>query len=555
MVATTTLAAPGHVAHHTPRLHGPWFAGNGEGVTLHRYFDDQFVPRFLQDAIAHRLSATRSQDWFTSDRFGRTDVTTLRLPLHQTFYIASCEVSCEFFAAAGRSLPAFDPRRILSSGFVVRRRTAGGDIQRWMVRDGVALGWQGGAIGAQDPDEYRRLRKLALLPAQFPEPGYSGEEFHPMHALQVPGRPAEAGGRPHTLLWGYLPLGGSFRASGPVAPGAQARQALAQELGWPFGLRDTRDWQTQDNRPAFHGLAGGALYALLDSLVLRHRVYDASDPANSALRSTLASIHFYPALIEQLDVAFDPYAVPPAQTSADSLLEWIENSRDALFIWLSRISSGQASVATLALPRQTDTNTAAEPVFVARDDDLYLSADQARTLREQLVERGAQAMATAEQGLAMPRYGQGADDRYFIVPFLRWRDDCGCEEITWGAQHSIDFRVASPFDPQAARPRAIILPGLADLKRGSAQGVTLMAPKSLADLLRKIKPDMDVGSGGPGNPAGLCWSFSLSIPVITIVAFVLIMIVINLLNLIFFWLPWAILAIPRWCGMTPGEEH
>lgn len=558
-MVTATLERPATARstahHHAPRLHNPWFAPSEEGVTLHRYFDEQFVPRFIQEAMAQRLGATRAQAWYSADRFGHQDLPTLRLPMHQTFYVACCEVSCEFHAAAAHALPAFDPQRILNAGFVVRRRTSTGEVQRWMLREGQPLGWQGGSIAAQDPDDYRRYLKLKLVAAQYPEPSYSGEETHPLHALSVRSRPTETGSRQHTLLWGYVPLGGSYRNESAAPPSAAAVQALAQEVHWPFGLRDSRAWQPQDHRPALRGMAGLALYELLDLLLLRHRVFDSSDDDNSALRATLADIHFYPSLTPRPPHAFNPYDAPPAATRGESLLSWIDSSRDALLAWLSQISSGQASVGALPLPRQTGVDGAGAPLSSARGDDLYLTAAQAQTLRAQLLARGSRAMATADTGLAMPRYGPGSDERYFIVPFLRWRDECGCEQISWGAQHSIDFRVVSPFDPQASRPRAILLPGLDDLKRGAAKGVTLVAPKSLATLLRKIKPDMDLGTGGPGNPSGLCWNFSLSIPVVTIVAFILLMIVINLLNLIFFWLPWAFLALPRWCGKALSEER
>lgn len=555
-MVTATLnptAAARSGLHHSPRLHGPWFAQGDEGVTLHRYFDDQFVPRFIQEATSHRLGATRAQAWYTADRFGHADLPTLRLPLHQTFYIACCEVSCELYAAATHSLPAFDPRRILNAGFVVRRRTATGEVQRWVLREGQPLGWQGGSINTQDPDDHRRHLKLKLVSAQYPEPSYSGEETHPLHALPVRSRPTEAAGRHHTLLWGYLPLGGSYRADSNVTPSAEAIRALAQEVRWPFGLRDARAWLQADNRPAFRGRANLALYELLDLLLLRHHVDDAADANNTTLRSTLAGIHFHPSLTAQPFEPFNPYAAPPAASRGESLLHWLEHSRDVLLGWLSQISSGRASVTSLPLPRQTGVNAAGEPVSQPRDDDLYLSSAQAEMLRTQLLDRGSRAMAAAENGLAMPRYGQGSDERYFIVPFVRWRDDCGCEQIHWGAQRSVDFRVVSPLDPEAPRPRAVILPGLADIRRGAAKGITVMAPKSLADLIRKVKPDLPVASGGPGNPSGLCWNFSLSIPIVTIVALILLMIMISLLDLIFRWLPFAILALPRWCGKALSE--
>jgi hypothetical protein len=53
------------------------------------------------------------------------------------------------------------------------------------------------------------------------------------------------------------------------------------------------------------------------------------------------------------------------------------------------------------------------------------------------------------------------------------------------------------------------------------------------------------------GPAG---AFSFSIPVITLCAMILLMIMINLLNLVFRWLPWAFLALPRLCLKIASKE-
>ena len=54
--AMTTTKNAGRATVHSPLLHNPWFADSSEGVTLHRYFDDQFVPRFVQEAMSNRLT-------------------------------------------------------------------------------------------------------------------------------------------------------------------------------------------------------------------------------------------------------------------------------------------------------------------------------------------------------------------------------------------------------------------------------------------------------------------------------------------------------------------
>ena len=539
-----------HAVVHTPLLHHPWFAGSDEGVTLHRYFDDQFVQRFVQEAMSGRLIASRAQGWYNSDRFGRQDLPTLRLPMHQTFYTVCCEVGCN---TPGQ--PAYDPKRISSAGFVIRRRNTTGEMQRWMLHEGQALGWQNGAIPNQEPDDYRRFLNHKLLQPQYPEPGYSGEESYPLHPLLVRSKqPNNNSSRSHTLLWGYLPLGGSYRISNNATqPPAEATNALRQELSWPFGERNPHNWVKEDNRPAFQGVATTALYELLELLLVRYRAFDATDEDNDQLRNQLAEVYFYPHLTPHYPQAFDPYAAPLAATKGESLLTWITASRDPLLEWLSNITIAKTTLANSPLPSSTLNSDGSVASTTLRNDDLYITEQQAQRLRDTLLLRGGRAMLAMEEGLAMPRFGQGDDDTFFVVPFVRWQDECGCEQVHWGQQGSIDFRVVSPFDPEAQRPRAVILPGLNDIKRGAAKGVTLVVPKSVAELLRKIKPDMKMEQGDPRNPTGLCWNFSLSIPVITICAFVLLMIVMNLLNLIFRWLPWAFLALPRLCGKLLKE--
>ena len=151
---------------HTPKLSTPFYADAADpGMIVHRYFDEQFIPCFLQAAGNGQLTGNAHQAWRLEDRFGRhRDMPHLRLPVHRTFYVACTEVCCDTLGA-----PALSPERIVSAGFVIRRRGEGG-IQRWMLRDGQALGWRSGAIPLHDPNEHRRLVNRLLVPKQLPEP-------------------------------------------------------------------------------------------------------------------------------------------------------------------------------------------------------------------------------------------------------------------------------------------------------------------------------------------------------------------------------------------------
>lgn len=522
---------------HRPSLVAPWFAADGDGCTLHHYDDEGFVPRFLGDAAAGRLTGTAAQPWFRDDRFGGfRDAPTLRLPMHRSFYLAACEVVCD---APGR--PAWDPRKVVGAGLVVRRLVPGRSPERWMVADGRPLGWQplAGELANDpdaDPDLARRLQQRGLLPARTPEPPYTGEASSPLHALAVRRRDAHGLLRTHTLLWGYLPLAGSVRAATETAvPSPEAGGPdFSAELAWPLGQHAARPWQPADGLLVRAGQATPAVAEWLEILLARHRIDDAGDADNAGLRSLLDRLHF---VRHRSDRAPQDYAAVPADERHESVLAWLLRSGDALQAWLARLARGDGTVATRRLPAGASG---------LRGDDLYLDEAQARDLRQLLALRGARAAARADVGLPLPRFGPGAGQRFVAQPFLRWRDDCGCERVAWGPASQV-FRVAAPLEPQAQRPTAIVLPTLADLRRGAPAGVTLLAPRSLADVLRKITPAMPPGDGGPGNRAGLCWSFSFSLPVITICAMVLLMVILQLLNLVFFWLPWAFLALPRLC--------
>ncbi|MDV7392068.1 hypothetical protein RZS08_11960, partial [Arthrospira platensis SPKY1] len=137
-------------------------------------------------------------------------------------------------------------------------------------------------------------------------------------------------------------------------------------------------------------------------------------------------------------------------------------------------------------------------------------------------------------------------------PFVRSRDDCGCVHIHWGDDPacSIAFRVASPHDPDASRPSLVQMPSLADLKRGVARGVSMLTPADTFAMVNAIKlgkgasPDAVPEDKPAAGGGGLQWICSFSLPVVTLVAMILLMIMVSVLNLLFFWLPWVRICLP-----------
>jgi hypothetical protein len=159
------------------------------------------------------------------------------------------------------------------------------------------------------------------------------------------------------------------------------------------------------------------------------------------------------------------------------------------------------------------------------------------------------------------------DQGLFVIRFVYLNRDCGPLHPPTLSDPTQRFRMASFFDPDApVRPIRITLPldtspaGLRKHGRGTAFVLSDMLcgqvqrAKGLGfvDLVRQVLPfplhkDIDIGDGGSCKGSGgleigmIC---SLSIPIITLCALILLIIIVTLLDFIFRWLPWFILCLP-----------
>lgn len=159
------------------------------------------------------------------------------------------------------------------------------------------------------------------------------------------------------------------------------------------------------------------------------------------------------------------------------------------------------------------------------------------------------------------------DEGLFVIRFVYLNRDCGPLHPPVLSDPTERFRMASFFDPDApVRPIRITLPmdtspaGLRKHGRGTAFVLSDMLcgqvqrAKGLGfvDLVRQVLPfplhkDIDIGDGGSCKGSGgleigmIC---SLSIPIITLCALILLIIIVTLLDFIFRWLPWFIMCLP-----------
>lgn len=170
-----------------------------------------------------------------------------------------------------------------------------------------------------------------------------------------------------------------------------------------------------------------------------------------------------------------------------------------------------------------------------------------------------------------------ADSGRFVIRLIHMNEDCGPLHPPTLSAPTAEFELASFFDPDApARPIRITLPGdtspagLRKHARGTAFVMSNMLcgqvqrAKGLGfiDLVRQVLPwplhkDIDIGAGGgckSSNEVDIGMICSISIPIITLCALILLMIIVSLLDFIFRWLPWFVMCfpVPKLKGKPPG---
>lgn len=171
------------------------------------------------------------------------------------------------------------------------------------------------------------------------------------------------------------------------------------------------------------------------------------------------------------------------------------------------------------------------------------------------------AVRAAAQGVTT------AKDGWFVIRCLFQREACGPLHPPIVSEPTVPFQMAGFFDPDApARPIRIPLPldttaaGLRKFDKNTAFLVsdvlcgqmTRLKSLGLIDLIRAVLPwplhkDLSVPDKGPckdGSGIDIGMLCSISIPIVTICAMVLLMVIVSLLDLIFRWIPYFILCFP-----------
>lgn len=137
-------------------------------------------------------------------------------------------------------------------------------------------------------------------------------------------------------------------------------------------------------------------------------------------------------------------------------------------------------------------------------------------------------------------------DRY-ILRCVYERPKCARDTVLVSPE-SVPFQLASFFDPDApSRPIRISLPmdtSIGGLRKFRKNVAFLMSPKLREQMERITADTLREGKLGGGAPFDIGHICSLSIPIITLCAFILLFIIVIVLNIVFWWLPFFKICFP-----------
>ncbi|MGM9480222.1 hypothetical protein ACS5PN_03415 [Roseateles sp. NT4] len=455
-------------------------------------------------------------------------------PIHRRFNLVLFDTHCEVFGS-----PRLDPRKIESSGFVVRRWAGPDDINAQALADPhnwqtwQAEGWRGlpnAAAFDADPDPARRPAprtgnpgvdaRLAALRAVHP-----AEAVNPLHALM----PAVCDAAKRSLLYGVVPTSEALRKPTDTAvdyaaartPGSTARDSFVAHLS-PYLSR-------ANIRPL-----PGARSSFDATWLNGSDPVDASEPDSgdsSAMREQFA------AFIRQLAFEFD---INGRGKALLPLLEELRLGRNETTLGLAtRITTGASAFLQACVRVATDVN--AGSVYIPDDFGPVPAGWLDRfTNTALIVLEGRAAEARTLEG----RFDD-AEALYAIRAFVRVRGEPGYpNRLVWSDMTPL-YRVAPWFASTGTPQARIALPAFDRASLAAMKpNVAFDVPPALANLLMRNKPEDFMKKPKAGSDIGLGWLCSFSIPIITICAFILLNVVLSLLNLVFFWLPFVKICLP-----------
>jgi hypothetical protein len=516
----------------------------------------------------------------TPDPAGRR-VLKLYQPVHQRYYMVATSLVCRMLGLPDRKIDAGVQEK---ASFVMRL------LQPRAIADKIAP-------DPRDCDEFALVNKQ-WQPLSNPETLADGEE---KHALS-PATYIEDDQRRRRLLVGLIPVGDRERllqavqpnpaGANPLPPLVDARVMLlrSQVIGPLKNLEDTADAAVNamkapdpNTDPTEVKLTDDEKNARIASLPVIERT--ANDQIQQVSWYILLDLmRYFQTYLNDLWQAIqngDGSSLNSSLSPIWNTLSGISYSGMTMVVALQKAFANANLLENVKTAYQTVTGdgsngTAGWPTFMFKfytvDDSGkhgltgLLTKDDRKAFEKQITD-ALQALDPTPAKLLPPRLAAQANANpqgpvWFAVRCVLERPNCNALTPPLVSEPTVAFQLAAYFDPDApARPIRIGMPidttpaGLRKFDKNTAfvmsdvlcGQVSKMSGMSFGDLIMSVLPfpfhkGLDSGGGSPCPDGGMVCSFS--IPIITIVALILLIIFVKLLDIIFFWMPFFQICLP-----------
>jgi hypothetical protein len=497
-------------------------------------------------------------------------------PAHQRFYLVASSLVCQLAGLPDRKV---DAGKHEQAGFVMRRLLPDkdGDEHAWVETKGgrhwvkceEACAIESGEeilplFAANHTQDDERLRRLfaGLIPAGKRE-AYLAAPTATKAADVEPGAVSKIAARKALLRKEVIE---PWKALHAAADAAKNRPSIAEarsgiQVGSFFVLLDlalfleryVKDvWEHIYRSEAKPQGAAGTLVDVIETLKLgsnlKRAIATASDPNFNFADDFKDALKKAYNAKDQLDQAAEPFDLKKVSK------DW----PDFLFPLADpAVPQGLPLPLDVPLPAESDAARQAEEDDDWQHDDAG-SAEQQLDKLAALILRAMPADSDNSQPAVPLAARKPADalEGWFVIRCVYQRPACGPLHDDIMSERTEKFQLAGFFDPDApARPIHIGLPldttpgGLRKFDRNTA----FIISDTLCGQMKKFRSlgftDLINGPGGAASPcktaAGSFGTIcSISIPIITLCAFILLMIMVSVLNIVFFWLPYFILCFP-----------
>lgn len=524
--------------------------------------ESSFVPALLDDLRLKTSAATLAKpgddDTLAIDGQSRR---RLFQPVHRTFNLVVLEAVCD-----APDHPRIHPSDIVSAGFVVRRVTAAGQPdtdEAWQLLRDQPTGWTKPSQPKIDPDPaHRRPTRRAghpyinsLLAQRYASDEPPAERTSPLFI--APPEICQAAGR--TLLYGVIPVTSAeeetlnpekcidladvrdllpdyLKAGAPefllkVDAGGELTRAEVDEA-----LASTDDTKTQLTKLAtfVYGLrALGSIWNLFAPA-------DHAPPENATLFSLLDRLEVR--FIRGVQLVLDPGQERDPFGFAD-VANWFDflNPAPHFHYHLEYLYENRPLRRFLAdaAARFVDPATVGDALELP---DIWPRPDA--TLAEQIAVE-ARRLLVEKQALNPPRLRRFENDNalYRLRAFVRVRHTAECPPHLHWSEPSEPYAIV-PWWESGPTVHNIALPDIGDFAK-LKPNVSFTLPPKLANLLNQGDAKKLLKGEGKlsGNPA-ISWICSFSIPIITICAFIVLNIILQLLHLFLGWMFFVKICLP-----------